>query len=74
MLSTLPPLIPGGKIDPSLLPTTTGITREIEPHYKKLKGEEEKARAELDAKQDKLRQSLQSLKSLAGEGLGGAAF
>ncbi|GKT86628.1 serine arginine repetitive matrix protein 1 [Colletotrichum tofieldiae] len=95
MLATLPPIIPGGKIDPSLLPTTTGITRDIEPHYKKLKAEEEKARAELDAKQDKLRQSLQmwdklemeskawktrvdlseqSLKSLAGEGLGGAAF
>ncbi|EXF79674.1 hypothetical protein CFIO01_10702 [Colletotrichum fioriniae PJ7] len=95
MLATLPPIIPGGKIDPSLLPTTTGITRDIEPHYKKLKAEEEKARAELDAKQDKLRQSLQmwdklemeskawktrvdvseqSLKSLAGEGMGGAAF
>ncbi|KAJ0316260.1 hypothetical protein COL5a_011615 [Colletotrichum fioriniae] len=95
MLATLPPIIPGGKIDPSLLPTTTGITRDIEPHYKRLKAEEEKARAELDAKQDKLRQSLQmwdklemeskawktrvdvseqSLKSLAGEGMGGAAF
>jgi len=72
-----------------------GHHKKIEPHYKKLKAEEEKARADLDAKQDKLRQSLQmwdklemeskawktrvdlseqSLKSLAGEGLGGAAF
>ncbi|GJD02093.1 hypothetical protein ColKHC_10918 [Colletotrichum higginsianum] len=59
MLATLPPIIPGGKIDPSLLPTTTGITRDIEPHYKKLKAEEEKARADLDTKEDKLRQSLQ---------------
>lgn len=60
MLATLPPVIPGGKIDPALLPTTTGITREVEPHYKKLKGEEEKARAELDTKQEKLRQCLHS--------------
>lgn len=35
-----------------------GVTRELEPHYRKLKVEEEKLRVEMDAKQDRLRQCL----------------
>ncbi|KAI9155330.1 hypothetical protein HJFPF1_07912 [Paramyrothecium foliicola] len=58
MLATLPPLIPGGKLDPSMAPLATGVTKDIEPHYKKLKDEEEKIREELRAKQERLRKSL----------------
>ncbi|RGP66458.1 histone deacetylase 6 10 [Fusarium longipes] len=95
MLATLPPIIPGGKLDPSMTPVALGVTRELEPHYRKLKDEEEKVRDELYAKQERLRKSLytwnrlerdsrawemrsdlseKSMKNLAGEGMGGAAF
>ncbi|KAH7241717.1 hypothetical protein BKA59DRAFT_494204 [Fusarium tricinctum] len=95
MLATLPPIIPGGKIDPSMPPIAIGVTRELEPHFRKLKDEEEKLRDELHAKQERLRKSLytwnrlerdsrawemrsdlseKSMKNLAGEGMGGAAF
>ncbi|AEO71330.1 uncharacterized protein THITE_2123554 [Thermothielavioides terrestris NRRL 8126] len=89
LLNTMPPIIPGGKIDPTALPT------ELEPHHRKLREEEERLREELRAKQDRLRKSLRlwdkleresrafelkselserSLKNIAGEGSGGAAF
>jgi vacuolar-type H+-ATPase subunit I/STV1 len=58
MLATLPPLVPGGKLDPAMAPLATGVTKDIEPHYKKLKDEEEKIREELRTKQERLRKSL----------------
>lgn len=85
----MPPIIPGGKLDPSSLPI------ELDPHHRKLREEEERLREELRAKQEKLRKSLRvwdklereskgfelksdlserSLKNIAGEGVGGAAF
>jgi Skp family chaperone for outer membrane proteins len=91
----MPPLLAGGKIDPASTPLTTGVTKELEPHHRRLREEEEKMRAELDAKQEKLRRQLRewdrleresrawelkselsekSLKNIAGEGTGGAAF
>ncbi len=94
-MSTMPPLIPGGKLDPSMLPMVLGVLRDVEPHYRKLRDEEEKIREELRAKQERLRKSLslwgrlerdaaawelrsdlseKSMKNLAGEGMGGAAF
>lgn len=78
-----------------MTPSVLGVTREIEPHYRKLKDEEEKLRDELQAKQERLRKSLynwdrlerdsrawemrsdlseKSMKNMAGEGMGGAAF
>jgi len=89
LLNTMPPIIPGGKIDPTALPV------EMDPHHRRLREEEERLREELRAKQEKLRKSLRvwdklereskgfelksdlserSLKNLAGEGMGGAAF
>jgi hypothetical protein len=91
----MPPVVPGGKLDPSLTPLTTGVTKELEPHHRRLKEEEERLREEMRLKQERLRKSLRvwdrlerdtrayelksdlserSLKNLAGEGLGGAAF
>ncbi|ROT40242.1 hypothetical protein SODALDRAFT_91771 [Sodiomyces alkalinus F11] len=58
LIATLPPIIPGGKLDPASLPSSLGVTRDLEPHYRKLKVEEEKLRVELDAKHDRLRQCV----------------
>jgi hypothetical protein len=58
MWNTMPPITPGGKVDPNMLPLTTGVTKEIEPHYRKLKEEEERLRDELRAKQEKLRNNV----------------
>lgn len=95
LLATMPPIVPGGKLDPSMTPVTLGVTRELEPHYRKLRDEEEKVRDELRSRQERLRKSLymwdrleresrawelrsdlsdRSMKNLAGEGIGGAAF
>ncbi|PHH81131.1 hypothetical protein CDD80_2116 [Ophiocordyceps camponoti-rufipedis] len=95
LLANMPALIPGGKLDPSMTPMALGVTRELEPHYRKLRDEEEKLRDELRSKQERLRRSLyvwdklerdsrawelrsdlseKSMKNLAGEGMGGAAF
>ncbi|KJZ78849.1 hypothetical protein HIM_01622 [Hirsutella minnesotensis 3608] len=95
LLATMPPIVPGGKLDPSMTALATGVTRELEPHYRKLRDEEEKLREDLRAKEEKLRKSLyvldklgrdsrawelrsdlseKSMKNLAGEGMGGAAF
>ncbi|KAL6866339.1 hypothetical protein ACO1O0_002447 [Amphichorda felina] len=95
MLATMPPIIPGGKLDPSMTPLTLGVSKDLEPHYRKLRDEEEKLREELRIKQERLRKSLymwdrlgresrawemrsdlseKSMKNLAGEGMGGAAF
>jgi hypothetical protein len=58
MLSTMPPLIPGGKLDPSMTALVTGVSRDLEPHFRKLRDEEEKLREELRAKQERTRRSL----------------
>lgn len=94
-MTTMPVIVPGGKLDPTMLPLVLGVTREIEPHYRKMRDEEEKLRDDLVVKQERLRKSLslwnklerdaaswelrsdlseKSMKSLAGEGMGGAAF
>lgn len=94
-MGTMPPILPGGKIDPALTPMTTGVVKELEIHHRKLKEEEERIRDDLKGKQEKLRKYLRnwdkmereskafelksdlsekSLNTLAGEGLGGAAF
>jgi hypothetical protein len=91
----MPPVLPAGKVDPVSIPLTTGVVKELEPHHRKCREEEERIREELKFKQDKLRKMLRnwdkmdresksfelksdlserSLNTLAGEGLGGAAF
>ncbi|KAG6113952.1 hypothetical protein E4U13_003549 [Claviceps humidiphila] len=95
LLSTMQPLIPGGKLDPSMTPLAWGVTRDLEPHYRKLRDEEEKIRDEVRHRRERLRKFLwmwnrleresrawelrsdlsdKSMKKLAGEGIGGAAF
>lgn len=53
LLNALPPLIPGGKTDP-----TAAAPYELDMHHRKMREEEERVREELRAKQDKLRKSL----------------
>jgi hypothetical protein len=95
LMASMPPIIPGGKLDPASTPLVTGVVRELEASHRRHQEEEQRARDDLRAKQDKLRRSLRvwdklerdakafelksdlsekSLKNLAGEGLGGAAF
>lgn len=94
LISSMPPIVPGGKADPASAPLATGVTRDLEAHHRRLKEEEERIREELRAKDEKLRRSLRmwerlereskafelksdlserSLKTIAGEGLGGGA-
>ncbi|KAI1815048.1 hypothetical protein GGS20DRAFT_363490 [Poronia punctata] len=58
LLASMPPLIPGGKMDPSYIPITTGVLPELQAHMDRLKEEEEKLREEKYAKEEKLRKSL----------------
>ncbi|KAK4133279.1 hypothetical protein BT67DRAFT_62162 [Trichocladium antarcticum] len=90
LMNTMPPIIPGGKVDPSW-----AGPGEMDPHHRKLREEEERLREELRVKQERLRKSLRmwdrlereskgfelksdlserSLKNIAGEGVGGGAF
>jgi hypothetical protein len=90
-MSQLPPIIPGGKVDPAYL----GIPPELSTRIKKNEEEAERVREELYAKETELRRgtmlwnrleresnaahlrtelSERHLRSLAGEGVGGAAF
>lgn len=41
-----------------MVPMMLGVSRDLEPHYRKLRDEEEKLRDELRAKQERLRKSL----------------
>ena len=52
------PIIPGGRLSPSWTPMVLGVTKELEPHYRKLREEEEKIREELSQKQEKLRKNM----------------
>lgn len=95
LISSMPAVIPGGKADPASAPLSTGVTRDLEAHHRRLKEEEERIREELRAKDEKLRRSLRtwerleresrayelrsdlserSLRTIAGEGVGGSAF
>lgn len=95
LMAGMPPIIPGGRIDPASTPFTTGVTKDLEAHHRRLKEEEERIRSDLKVKDEKLRAALriwdrlereskayelkselsdQSLKKIAGEGVGGAAF
>lgn len=91
----MPPIIPGGKLDPASTPLATGVTKEFEAHHRRLKEEEERVRHELHVRDERLRIAMrgwerlereseafklksdlsdQSLRTIAGESAGGAAF
>lgn len=95
LIAGMPPITPGGKLDPASTPLMTGVTKELESHHRRLKEEEERIRGELKIKDEKLRTALrmwdrleresesfklksdlsdQSIRTIAGEGPGGAAF
>ncbi len=54
----MPPIVPGGKLDPASSTMFTGLTKDVEPHHRKLKEEDDRLREELKVKQERLRKSL----------------
>lgn len=66
----MPPLVPGGKLDPSLAGLGSGLTKDLELHHKRLREDEERIRDELRAKEDKLRKSLRMWDRLEREAKG----
>ena len=67
LVSSMTPLLPVGKIDPTLVPQTTGVVKELEVHHRKLKEEEERIRDDLKTKQEKLRKYLRIWEKLERE-------
>lgn len=66
-MSSMTPILPAGKIDPTLVPQTTGVVKELEIHHRKLKEEEERIRDDLKTKQEKLRKYLRNWDKLERE-------
>ncbi|KAI1210514.1 uncharacterized protein F4807DRAFT_421726 [Annulohypoxylon truncatum] len=58
LLSTVSPIVPGGKMDTQHLAMSLGVLPELVPHTLALKEEEEKLRAEKYVKEEKLRKNL----------------
>ncbi|XXG97594.1 Histone deacetylase hda1 [Hypoxylon texense] len=58
LLATIPPIVPGGKMDPHHMAIATGVLPELQAHMQQLKEEEEKIRAEKYIKEEKLRKNL----------------
>lgn len=59
LIASMPPIIPGGKIDPATSHISLGVIKELEPHFLKLKEDEERQREELRIKEQQLRKSLE---------------
>lgn len=57
-MAGMSPIIPGGKIDPLSTPFTTGVTKDLEAHHRRLKEEEERIRDGLKLKDEELRGKL----------------
>lgn len=57
-MAGMPPIIPGGKIDPQSTPLTTGVTKDLEAHHRRLKEEEERIREGMRQKEQELRIKL----------------
>jgi hypothetical protein len=58
VLASLPPVVPGGRLDPAQIPLHTGVLPELQGRFNQLQEEEERIRQEMDVKQEKLRKSL----------------
>ncbi|KAI1825161.1 hypothetical protein F4861DRAFT_207452 [Xylaria intraflava] len=58
LIASMPPIVPGGKMDSSYIPLTTGVLPDLQNHMERLKEEEEKLREEKYIKEEKLRKSL----------------
>ncbi|KAK7747017.1 hypothetical protein SLS62_009274 [Diatrype stigma] len=58
LLASMPPILPGGKIDPAQLAMDTGVLPELQAHTQRLKEEEERIREDKYIKEERLRKSL----------------
>ncbi|CAN8103482.1 unnamed protein product [Discula destructiva] len=67
LLAGMPPIVPGGRLDPNSTPLTSGVTKELEAHHRRLKEEEERIREQLGVKDEKLRVALRAWDRLSRE-------
>lgn len=67
LIANMPPILANGKIDPLSMPLTTGVTKELEAHHRRLKEEEERIRGELRLKDEKLRAAMHAWERLERE-------
>lgn len=58
VLADIPPIIPGGKIDPAQTILSSGVLPELQAHTDQLLEEEAKIRADRDIRRDKLRRDM----------------
>lgn len=58
LIAGMPAIVPGGRLDPNSVSLTTGVTKDLEAHHRRLKEEEERLRGELRVKDEKLRVAL----------------
>lgn len=66
-MAGMPPIIPGGKIDPQSTPLTTGVVKDLEAHHRRLKEEEERLRESMKQKEQELRVKLRQWERLERE-------
>ncbi len=67
IMANMPALVPRGRLDPLL---QTGIVRDLDQHYRRLRDEEERLRVELETKQERLRKQLRSWDKMEREARG----
>lgn len=58
LMASMPPLIPGGRLDPNSTVLATGVTKDLEAHHRRLKEDEERIRANLAISGAKARAAL----------------
>lgn len=67
LIAGMPPIVPGGKLDPNSTPLLTGVTKDLEAHHRRLREEEERIRGEMAIKDEKLRASMREWNRLERE-------
>lgn len=67
LLASMPPIIPGGRLDPNSTPLLTGVIKDLEAHHRRNKEDEERIRGELAIKDEKLRAAMREWDRLSRE-------
>lgn len=60
LLAGMPPIVPGGRLDPNSTALITGVIKDLEPHHRRLRDEEERIRSDLRVKEETMRAALRT--------------